>query len=280
LRFLGKSPIIMIFIVHLLIQCISAFGTQNTINRNEIDLNSLESFPMAQSCQGSYVIDAHVKEAILVSSSLVPTESEIYSAENVCIWHINAMEGRVIRLRFDYFYTECFWDTVTIFDGPDNSYPIIGSLCGNRDQSYGYADIIVSSGNYMTIFFQSDTDIQARGFRALSQQIDYTPMNSTLFTPRMFHSSAYDPVQDIVYNTFGLARGTYAQNDMILYFPQNDSFVKRDGWSISPSARYSHFSWFIDSKLIVFGGIRILGNFLDFENDIWSYNPGILLFLP
>jgi hypothetical protein len=126
----------------------------------------------------------------------------------------------------------------------------------------------------MTVFFESDAEIVARGFRALSQQIDYTPKNSNVFTARMFHSSAYDPSQDVVYNTFGLVGEMQAQSDMILYFPKNDSFVKLDGWTVSPPARHSHFSWFIDSRLIVFGGIQPL-NFFNFENDVWSYDPGI-----
>jgi hypothetical protein len=88
-----------------------------------------------------------------------------------CAWYIDAADGQVIELKFDYFFTECFWDSVSVFDGPDYTYPILGKLCGNRDANYGYSDIIVSTGQHLTIFFQSDSDLNGRGFRALSRQI-------------------------------------------------------------------------------------------------------------
>ena len=108
------------------------------------------------------------------------------------------------------------------------------------------------------------------------------PIITTVFTSRMFHSSAYDKNLDVVYNTFGLSNGGIPQNDLIIYFPQNDSFVKKSDWLKSPSARYSHFSCVVDSKLIIFGGIKST-TFKDFaadaSNDVWSYDTGNIFFL-
>lgn len=269
----------MIFI-GLLLPCISAIGDQNTINNAEKDsMDSIVSFPSSgtQSCNGIYVIDSTVKEAVIMSSAR--SDDEVYSNQKFCAWYITADQGKVIQLRFDYFFTECFWDTVTIFDGPDYTHSIIGKLCGNRDDKYGYSDVIVSTGQHLTIFFQTDSDIGARGFRALSRQIDPISRNFTLFTPRMHHSSAFDPKLDVIYHTFGLSNGGVPLDDMILYYPANDSFVKRSGWTNSPTPRYSHFSWILDSKLIICGGIPwiTVNAFTDDLNDVWSYDPGIIL---
>ena len=103
---------------------------------------------------------------------------------------------------------------------------------------------------------------------------------------RMHHSSAYDHKRNVVYTTFGISNGDYPLKDMILYYPNNDSIVRRWSWSKGPNARffliikcrYSHFSWMVDNTLILFGGKSwdpFLYKYFDL-NDVWSYDPGIL----
>jgi hypothetical protein len=61
----------MIFIGQLFIQCIIAIGDQNTIDNTDRNLMSIiPSYPAlgSQSCEGIYVIDKNVKEAVLMSS--------------------------------------------------------------------------------------------------------------------------------------------------------------------------------------------------------------------
>lgn len=90
--------------------------------------------------------------------------------------------------------------------------------------------------------FKSDNSITQTGFRALYEQVSESTVatisfSNPFFTPRIHHSAAYDTLKDIIYITFGLERGRTALNDLILYYPSNGTFLKKQGWSTSPSPR-------------------------------------------
>ena len=86
--------------------------------------------------------------------------------------HIYAPEGYLIQLNFDHFQTECFWDTLEVRDGSDDDRsPLLAELCGNRDASLGYADVLVSSSSKLSLFFKSDSNIVTKGFRARFKHI-------------------------------------------------------------------------------------------------------------
>ena len=101
-------------------------------------------------------------------------------------------EGSSEQIQFDYFFTECYWDSLIAYDGPTNTYNVLAKLCGNRDAEQGYADTIVSTGKSMTLVFQSDSDAVAPGFRAKFTEIRMTLYKITLnhqpFNPQVEES--------------------------------------------------------------------------------------------
>ncbi len=60
--------------------------------------------------------------------------------------------------------------------------------------------MIISTSNALTLEFTSDSEVTAKGFRAKFTIIDGKEKMITeepLFSPRKFHSAAYDSVLDV-----------------------------------------------------------------------------------
>ena len=60
--------------------------------------------------------------------------------------------------------TNCNWDYLEIFDGPDSSYQSLGQFCNSLT---GSPDTIVSSGGSLTIYLHADQAVNGRGFEAV-----------------------------------------------------------------------------------------------------------------
>jgi len=69
-----------------------------------------------------------------------------------------------VQLVFDRFRLEqsshCEYDSVTIYDGSDDTAPLLRTLCGSSRP----ADV-TSSGNVVSVYFSSDDTIASSGFR-------------------------------------------------------------------------------------------------------------------
>ena len=90
-----------------------------------------------------------------------------YFPNDSCKWLINAGDrnGRV-KLRFATFFVEnrtpnCANDHITVYDGFDESAPVIGKFCGLNPPPE-----LTSSGRKMMIRFYSDNSIEYSGFTA------------------------------------------------------------------------------------------------------------------
>ncbi|XP_006825091.1 suppressor of tumorigenicity 14 protein homolog [Saccoglossus kowalevskii] len=105
-------------------------------------------------------------------SSMNYDGSTLYDANAYCTWLIRVDIGQVISLSFtafelqwglrqDYYNFLCAYDAVTIFDGEDNTAPLLASLCGQDLPSP-----VVSSSNTMFIIFYSDGSESYTGFQA------------------------------------------------------------------------------------------------------------------
>ncbi|XP_070708966.1 cubilin [Pempheris klunzingeri] len=82
-----------------------------------------------------------------------------------CLWTIEMSVNKAINLTFNSFELEssssCYYDYVKVYDGDNIHFPLVGTFCGNSIPSY-----FVSSGNFLTIHFVTDSSVQRRGFNA------------------------------------------------------------------------------------------------------------------
>ncbi|CAL1576609.1 unnamed protein product [Knipowitschia caucasica] len=82
-----------------------------------------------------------------------------------CTWIIDMPVNQAINLSFSSFDLEssssCRYDYVKIYDGDSSHWPLVGTLCGTTLPSF-----FVSSGNFLTVEFKTDSSVQKRGFNA------------------------------------------------------------------------------------------------------------------
>ncbi|XP_075972498.1 cubilin homolog [Anticarsia gemmatalis] len=88
-----------------------------------------------------------------------------YSHNAQCAWVIHTTPDKVINVTFSKFNVErtpgCSGDFLQIHDGPKSASQLIGRFCGNTAPKGGN---IVSSHNYLYLWFHSDKTIAAAGF--------------------------------------------------------------------------------------------------------------------
>ncbi|KAL7861400.1 hypothetical protein SRHO_G00128410 [Serrasalmus rhombeus] len=77
-----------------------------------------------------------------------------------CTWRLLASETQVVYLTFTFFHLETCCDSIRVYDGPTDSYPLLGRL--PQDQTYHFN----SSRNSLTVVFTSDSSVTYQGFRA------------------------------------------------------------------------------------------------------------------
>ena len=58
------------------------------------------------------------------------------------------------------FCTSCCYDAVKVYDGADDSAPLLGLFCGDK-----LPDDLISSSNYLFVSFKSDAYTRKNGFR-------------------------------------------------------------------------------------------------------------------
>ncbi|XP_036916668.1 cubilin [Sturnira hondurensis] len=85
-----------------------------------------------------------------------------------CVWFIIAPVNKVIKLTFSTFALEstsamrrCTYDYVKLYDGDSENAKLAGTFCGSIVPAP-----FVSSGNFLTVQFVSDTTIEKEGFNA------------------------------------------------------------------------------------------------------------------
>ena len=94
-----------------------------------------------------------------------PNYPNNYPHSTSCKYTIVIASGLQIALVFQNFALErhglCRYDSLTIYDGANNTSPLIGKFCGTASPGR-----IVSTGNMLHLQFTSDFSGSAKGFFA------------------------------------------------------------------------------------------------------------------
>uniref|UniRef100_A0A3Q2TAZ9 Cubilin n=1 Tax=Fundulus heteroclitus TaxID=8078 RepID=A0A3Q2TAZ9_FUNHE len=121
-----------------------------------------------------------------------------YEPRMNCVWTIEMPVNRAINLTFSFFDLEssstCRYDYVKVYDGDNMNFHLVGTYCGGSIPAY-----FVSSGNFLTIHFVTDSSVQRQGFNATYRAIpllcggtlNATAANQTLTSPSF--PSTYPP---------------------------------------------------------------------------------------
>lgn len=95
-----------------------------------------------------------------------------YGDNSSCSWLITPAGATQISLNFTAFDTEASYDIVTIYNGPDDSYPVLGTYSGNTIPP----SISTTSGiGAMLVKFTSDVSLTNAGWEASYTSIGVTP---------------------------------------------------------------------------------------------------------
>lgn len=94
-----------------------------------------------------------------------PLSNTTYNHNARCAWVIHTVPGKVINVTFSKFnledHPDCSNDFLQIHDGRSSVNLLVGRFCGN---SYPNGGNIVSSHNYLYLWFRSDATVSKNGF--------------------------------------------------------------------------------------------------------------------
>ncbi|XP_048238874.1 cubilin-like [Haliotis rufescens] len=95
-----------------------------------------------------------------------------YPVNKDCQWKITVPSGSYIKLTITSFdletHSNCSYDVVEVFGGPDLSSPRLTRLC-HRQTTH---QIVTSTGNTMLVRFKSDSSVSGTGFSAFYQALN------------------------------------------------------------------------------------------------------------
>ncbi|XP_069084289.1 ovochymase-1 isoform X2 [Pleurodeles waltl] len=99
-----------------------------------------------------------------------PYYPSTYPNKRDCKWAIYSQSGKQLKLDIHDLGTEyspnCAFDWLRIYDGPNTSSRLLGNLCGNAK-----GITFRSTGNYLTLHFQTDQSVGDRGFRSTCTEV-------------------------------------------------------------------------------------------------------------
>uniref|UniRef100_A0AAY4DRL0 CUB and Sushi multiple domains 2 n=1 Tax=Denticeps clupeoides TaxID=299321 RepID=A0AAY4DRL0_9TELE len=100
---------------------------------------------------------------------LSPGYPEPYLNSLSCVWKITVPEGSGIQIQVISFVTEQNWDSLEVFDGGDNTDPMLGSFSGTTVPA-----VLNSTSNELHLHFFSDISVSAAGFRLEYKTVSLT----------------------------------------------------------------------------------------------------------
>lgn len=99
-----------------------------------------------------------------------PYYPSTYPNKRDCKWAIYSQSGQHLKLDIHDLGIEyspnCAFDWLKIYDGPNTSSQLLGHLCGNEN-----GITLRSTGNHLTLHFESDRSVGDRGFRSTCTEV-------------------------------------------------------------------------------------------------------------
>ncbi|XP_008108629.2 ovochymase-1 isoform X1 [Anolis carolinensis] len=126
---------------------------------------------MRNAGKGCPVLDLIPLEvADIVSPNYPNTYPDLVS----CTWTVysasgNRLKGVVRDLEMEDS-RDCIWDSLSVYDGPDQHSKLLGRFCGQKGHFR-----LFSSGSYFTVCFKTDGSIGAKGFKAIFEEVNDGP---------------------------------------------------------------------------------------------------------
>uniref|UniRef100_A0A673AMU3 Cubilin n=1 Tax=Sphaeramia orbicularis TaxID=375764 RepID=A0A673AMU3_9TELE len=140
-------------------QLFIVFRTDASVNGIGWRATYSETLGPAQGCGG------HLSTPMGMFGSPDPNLDGRYEPRMHCTWTMEMPVNRAVNLSFSSFELEpsstCRYDYVKVYDGDNIHFPLVGTFCGSSAPGH-----YVSSGNFLTVVFVTDSSVQKRGFNA------------------------------------------------------------------------------------------------------------------
>ncbi|XP_060950209.1 cubilin [Limanda limanda] len=140
-------------------QLFIVFRTDASVNGIGWRATYSETLGAAQGCGG------YLSMPLGMFGSPDPNLDGRYEPRMDCLWTIEMPVNRAINLTFNSFQLEnsspCRYDYVKVYDGDNINFPLVGTFCGNSIPAF-----FISSANFLTIHFVTDSSVQLQGFNA------------------------------------------------------------------------------------------------------------------
>ncbi|XP_034427678.1 cubilin [Hippoglossus hippoglossus] len=140
-------------------QLFIVFRTDASVNGIGWRATYSETLGAAQGCGG------YLSMPLGMFGSPDPNLDGRYEPRMDCLWTIEMPVNRAINLTFNSFQLEssspCRYDYVKVYDGDNINFPLVGTFCGNSIPAF-----FISSANFLTIHFVTDSSVQRQGFNA------------------------------------------------------------------------------------------------------------------
>ncbi|KAI0222014.1 Cubilin, partial [Lamellibrachia satsuma] len=137
------------------------------------------------------VVDACNGETAVLTGSAgeFGTVGGQYNNDETCRWRVQVEVGKRVQLHFIRFdiegYSSSCYDKVKIYDGNSTAAPLISSLCGGS-----LPEDIITSGNTVFVYFDSDGSITKTGFRIQYSATEATSSRTTT-TTTLYQTTIY-----------------------------------------------------------------------------------------
>lgn len=173
-------------------QLFIVFKTDASVNGLGWRATYSETLGPAQGCGG------HLTLPMGTLGSPDPNLDGLYEPRMECTWVMEMPVNSAVNLSFSSFQLEpsptCRYDYVQVYDGDNAHFPLVGTFCGNS-----IPIPFVSSGNFLTVVFVTDSSVQKPGFNATYRAVprvcggtlNATDTVQTLTSP--FFPQAYPP---------------------------------------------------------------------------------------
>ncbi|XP_013879229.1 cubilin [Austrofundulus limnaeus] len=140
-------------------QLFIVFATDSSVSGLGWRATYAETLGPAQGCGG------YLSMPMGMFGSPDPNLDGRYEPRMDCLWTIEMPVNKAINLTFISFDLEnsfnCYYDYVKVYDGDNVNFPVVGTFCGLTIPAY-----FLSSGNFLTIHFVTDSSVEKRGFNA------------------------------------------------------------------------------------------------------------------